>query len=58
MRGVSAAALLSTSHDHSDPAVRLYLRSGWQSLGMVSPGVQIMGRKNGACVTGSPKAVP
>lgn len=36
--------LLSTNDDASDPAVRLYLRAGWQRLGQLRPGVQVMGR--------------
>jgi ribosomal protein S18 acetylase RimI-like enzyme len=36
--------LLSTADDPDDPAVRLYLRHGWQRLGVLSPGFQVMGR--------------
>lgn len=42
--GIQGRCLLSTSDDENDPAVRLYLRSGWQPLGMLRPGVQVMGR--------------
>lgn len=43
--GVDTRCLLSTSDDESDPAVRLYLRSGWQQLGSLQPGVQVLGRE-------------
>lgn len=43
--GVDRCCLLSTSDEEADPAVRLYLRSGWQRLGTLRPGVQVMGRK-------------
>lgn len=42
--GVHGRCLLSTNDDASDPAVRLYLRAGWQRLGQLRPGVQVMGR--------------
>lgn len=42
--GIDRRCLLSTSDDVNDPAVRLYSRSGWQSLGMLEAGVQVMGR--------------
>lgn len=40
---VRRRCLLSTSDDQDDPAVRLYLRSGWQRVGTLRPGVQVMG---------------
>jgi ribosomal protein S18 acetylase RimI-like enzyme len=36
-------ALLSTSADESDPAVRLYRSHGWTTLGLLGEGVQVMG---------------
>jgi ribosomal protein S18 acetylase RimI-like enzyme len=44
LAGVSQRCLLSTADDLADPAVRLYLRRGWQKLGVLRPGAQIMGR--------------
>ena len=41
--GVRRRCLLSTNDDANDPAVRLYLRAGWQRLGRLRPGVQVMG---------------
>lgn len=41
--GVNRRCLLSTSDDPDDPAVRLYSRRGWQKLGVLKPGVQVMG---------------
>ncbi len=41
--GVKRRSLLSTSDDPGDAAVRLYTRSGWRTLGMLRPGVQVMG---------------
>lgn len=41
---VKRRCLLSTSDDPDDPAVRLYTRSGWSRLGMLRPGVQVMGQ--------------
>jgi ribosomal protein S18 acetylase RimI-like enzyme len=41
---VGRQCLLSTADDPADPAVRLYLRRGWQKLGVLRPGVQVMGR--------------
>lgn len=41
---VRQKCLLSTANDPDDPAVRLYLRRGWQRLGDLSPGFQVMGR--------------
>jgi ribosomal protein S18 acetylase RimI-like enzyme len=44
LAGVSQRCLLSTADDPGDPAVRLYLHRGWQRLGVLRPGVQVMGR--------------
>jgi ribosomal protein S18 acetylase RimI-like enzyme len=44
LAGVSRQCLLSTADDPADPAVRLYLSRGWQRLGTLRPGVQVMGR--------------
>ena len=41
--GLTAKCLLITSSDPDDPAVRLYTRSGWKTLGTLRPGTQIMG---------------
>ncbi len=41
--GVKRRCLLSTSDDADDPPVQLYTRSGWRKLGMLRPGVQVMG---------------
>jgi ribosomal protein S18 acetylase RimI-like enzyme len=41
---VRQKCLLSTADDPDDPAVRLYLSHGWQRLGVLSPGFQVMGR--------------
>ena len=41
--GVTGRCLLSTSSDPDDPAVRLYTRCGWKTLGALRPGVQVMG---------------
>ena len=40
---VDRRCLLSTSADEGDPAVRLYRRNGWQSLGLLRPDAQVMG---------------
>ena len=37
-------ALLSTTDDEDDPAVRLYRARGWVSLGRLTDGVQVLGR--------------
>lgn len=37
-------ALLGTTADPADPAVRLYLSSGWRPLGPLGPGRQLLGR--------------
>ena len=42
--GIGQRALLSTTDDPADPAVQLYLNSGWRKLGLLRPGTQIMGR--------------
>lgn len=39
---VTRRCLLSTSDEPGDPAVKLYIRSGWRTLGMLRPGVQVM----------------
>ncbi|WP_067243374.1 GNAT family N-acetyltransferase [Microbacterium resistens] len=44
LQGVDRPCLLSTIDEPSDPAVRLYVRSGWRRLGVLTPGRQIMGR--------------
>lgn len=41
--GVGRNALLGTTDDPADPAVRLYLSRGWRKLGVLSPGRQVMG---------------
>ena len=38
-------ALLSTTDDEDDPAVRLYRSRGWVSLGRLTDGVQVLGRR-------------
>lgn len=43
--GVTGRCLLSTTTDAADAAVRLYERSGWRGLGLLSPDVQVMGLK-------------
>lgn len=43
LEGVGGRCLLGTSDDPRDPAVRLYRRRGWQALGTLHPGVQVMG---------------
>jgi ribosomal protein S18 acetylase RimI-like enzyme len=45
LAGVRQRCLLSTADDPADPAVRLYLRHGWQKLGVLSAGRQVMGRR-------------
>jgi ribosomal protein S18 acetylase RimI-like enzyme len=42
--GVSRKALLGSADDPADPAVQLYLSSGWRKLGILRPGTQVMGR--------------
>ena len=46
LAGVSRKCLLSTADDSHDPAVRLYLSCGWRKLGLLRPGVQVMGRSD------------
>ena len=41
---VGRRCLLSTVDDPNDPAVRLYRRAGWQRLGVLKSGTQVMGR--------------
>jgi ribosomal protein S18 acetylase RimI-like enzyme len=41
--GFRGRCLLSTVDDPDDPAVRLYVSAGWQRLGVLRPGVQVMG---------------
>lgn len=38
-------ALLATSDDESDPAVLLYRARGWETLGRLADGVQVLGRR-------------
>ena len=42
--GVGQKVLLSTANDPADPAVWLYLSSGWRKLGVLKPDRQVMGR--------------
>ncbi|MFE6967962.1 GNAT family N-acetyltransferase [Isoptericola sp. NPDC057653] len=44
LEGVGRRSLLLTSEAEDDPAVGLYRRSGWQRLGRLGPGTQVMGR--------------
>lgn len=44
LAGVTQRCLLSTADDPADPAVLLYLGRGWRKLGVLGPGVQVMGR--------------
>jgi ribosomal protein S18 acetylase RimI-like enzyme len=44
LAGIQRKCLLSTKDDLDDPAVRLYLACGWQKLGNLRPGTQVMGR--------------
>ncbi len=43
LAGIRRKCLLSTSDDPGDPAVQLYLSRGWRKLGVLRPGVQVMG---------------
>jgi ribosomal protein S18 acetylase RimI-like enzyme len=43
LAGISRRSLLSTVDDPQDAAVQLYLSCGWRSLGVLRPGVQVMG---------------
>jgi ribosomal protein S18 acetylase RimI-like enzyme len=45
LAGIRRRCLLSTTDDPADPAVRLYLGRGWRKLGLLRPGVQVMGRR-------------
>lgn len=51
LAGVSRRCLLGTTDDPDDPAVRLYRRSGWRTLGLLGPGVQVMGLDRSRAVT-------
>ncbi|MEV8371431.1 GNAT family N-acetyltransferase [Kribbella sp. NPDC056861] len=44
LEGVTGRSLLGTNDDLQDPAVRLYLSARWRKLGVLRPGVQVMGR--------------
>ncbi|MFI5707490.1 GNAT family N-acetyltransferase [Kribbella sp. NPDC051620] len=44
LESVTSRCLLSTTDSPDDPAVRLYLSAGWWKLGVLRPGVQVMGR--------------
>jgi ribosomal protein S18 acetylase RimI-like enzyme len=50
--GISRRCLLSTADDPDDVAVRLYVSRGWRKLGMLRPGVQVMGRVAGKDTAG------
>ena len=41
--GVTRKCLLATNSDPDSPAVHLYARSGWKTLGLLRPGMQVMG---------------
>jgi ribosomal protein S18 acetylase RimI-like enzyme len=43
LEGLTGKCLLGTSSDPDNPAVRLYTRSGWKTLGALRPGMQVMG---------------
>jgi ribosomal protein S18 acetylase RimI-like enzyme len=43
LEGVTGRCLLGTSSDPDGPAVRLYTRSGWRTLGTLRTGMQVMG---------------
>jgi len=43
LAGVTRRCLLSTTADRTDAAVRLYLSNGWTQLGLLRPGVQVLG---------------
>jgi ribosomal protein S18 acetylase RimI-like enzyme len=45
LTGIRRNCLLSTDDDPQDPAVQLYLSCGWRKVGVLGPGVQVMGRK-------------
>ncbi|HWC23226.1 MAG TPA: GNAT family N-acetyltransferase [Flexivirga sp.] len=42
--GLTGRALLGTSADETDPAVRLYRSCGWRTLGLLDDQRQVMGR--------------
>jgi len=41
--GVPAERALLSTNAHDSPAVRLYTSHGWRALGLLEPGVQVMG---------------
>jgi ribosomal protein S18 acetylase RimI-like enzyme len=43
LAGTSRQCLLSTADDPDDAAVRLYVSRGWRKLGVLRPGIQVMG---------------
>nr|WP_281358916.1 GNAT family N-acetyltransferase [Flexivirga aerilata] len=43
--GLTGRALLGTTSDPADPAVRLYRSAGWRTLGLLDPARQVMGRE-------------
>ena len=43
LEDVTGRCLLGTSSDPDGPAVRLYTRSGWRTLGTLRTGMQVMG---------------
>lgn len=43
LEGLTGKCLLGTSSDPDNPAVRLYTRSGWKTLGALRPGMQVLG---------------
>jgi len=43
--GIQRRCLLGTTDHVGDPAVQLYLRSGWKKLGVLRAGVQLMGHE-------------
>jgi ribosomal protein S18 acetylase RimI-like enzyme len=45
LRGICRECLLGTEDDPQDPAVQLYLSRGWRKIGVLRPGVQVLGRK-------------
>ena len=48
--GVRRRCLLTTDDDVDDPAVQMYLRSGWRRIGVLRPGRQVMGLDRSAVV--------
>lgn len=43
LESVTGHCLLGTADDPADPAVQLYETAGWRKLGVLRPGVQVMG---------------